>query len=125
MAEQRGETLPENRTLSDEEAAVVEWLLHHGDRSSSLSPLGEAVGRLRVVGRCGCGCASVDFLNNGQNGEARPVAEGLGSDSRGRQCGIILWTKNGTLSGLEVYECEPGSAADIPSVETLRPYGAT
>jgi hypothetical protein len=125
MAEKRAETLPEDRTLSDAEVAVVEWLLHHGDRSTSFSALGEAVGKLRVVGRCGCGCASVDFVKDGQNGTALSIAESLGSDSRGRQCGIILWSKNGALSGLEIYECEPGSAAEIPSVETLRSCGAT
>ena len=113
-------TLPEDRAITEHEAAVVDWVLAHAAFEGPLDRLREGLRRLRVVSRCACGCASVDFARDGQSEGASPVAEALGEDSRGRVCGVIVWELDGRVSGLEVYECEPGSATELPAVGTLR-----
>ena len=110
----------ENRPISEREAAVVDWLLVNGTLEGSFEHLRETVGRLRVVGRCTCGCASVDFVQDGQAGAASPIAEALAHDSFGREHGVILWGAGGEISGLEVYEGAAGSANELPEVRTLR-----
>ncbi len=115
-------TQRENRPISEREAAVVDWLLVNGALGGSLEHLRETVGRLRVVGRCTCGCASVDFVPDGQAGAARPIAEARAHDSFGRENGVILWGAGGEISGLEVYEGHPGSANELPEVRALRPW---
>ena len=117
-------TQPEDRPISEREAAVVDWLLANAVLGGSLEHLRETVGRLRVVGRCTCGCASVDFVPDGQAGEARPIAEARAHDSLGRENGVILWGAGGEISGLEVYEGAPGSANELPEVGALRPMGS-
>jgi len=117
-------TLPANRPITASEAAVVGWLLDNASIEGSLSHLIESVARLRVVGLCGCGCASVDFEPAGQSGTARPIADAVAKDDQGRRCGVILWGLDGAISGLEVYEGEPGSAKALPSIDSLRPSGA-
>jgi hypothetical protein len=113
-------TLPEDRPISEQEAAIVEWVLAHGTLEGPLDHLREGIRRLRVVARCTCGCASVDFAVSGQSARARRVAEAMGQDSSGRMSGVIVWEQGGRVSGLEIYDCEPGSSAELPAVESLR-----
>ena len=117
-------TLPADRPITEREAAVVDWVLANSALEGPLDYLREGVRHLRVVARCACGCASVDFAVNGQSASARPVAEAFGHDSLGRACGVIVWELNGRVSGLEVYECELGSATELPSIEALRRGGS-
>jgi hypothetical protein len=119
------ETLPEDRSLTEAETALVTWLVRHPDPSVSILDAQKDLSLLRVVGRCGCGCASVDFVAKGQCRGARPIANAIGKDSSGRECGIILWGREGHITGLEVYEHYPGSAAEVPALETLQAYDAT
>jgi len=52
-------TVQEDRPISDQEIAVVTWLLRNASVERPLQQLLGGVAQLRVVGRCGCGCASV------------------------------------------------------------------
>ena len=113
-------TLREDRPISEREAAVVDWVLSNGALEGSLDHLRDSVRHLRVVARCACGCASVDFILHGQSARARPIAEAVACDSCGRACGVIVWELDGRVSGLEVYEREPDSATELPSVGSLR-----
>ena len=113
-------TLPEDCAITEREAVVVDWVLANGALEESLDHLRPGIRDLRVVARCACGCASVDFVPHGQSAAARPLAEAAARDSRGRECGVIVWGSDGRVSGLEVYECEPGSATELPGIETLR-----
>ena len=55
--------IQEDRPLSSKETELVRWALEHGLRGShSYLP---QVDKLRVISRCGCGCASVDFSFDG------------------------------------------------------------
>src|SRR5258708_32401285 len=55
--------IPEDRPLTAQEAGLGRWLLEHGnpDAAGFLPQLADA----RVVSRCPCGCASIDFAIGG------------------------------------------------------------
>ena len=64
------EPIPEDRPLTGQEAALVRWLLEQGGTTAVgfIPQLAE----LRVISRCPCGCASIDFAIGG----TVPPAEG-------------------------------------------------
>jgi hypothetical protein len=56
-------TIPDDRLLTSAEAEFIRWLLAHGnERAREFLP---QVDRARVVGRCGCGCASINLSIDG------------------------------------------------------------
>ena len=114
-------TIEEDRPITEREAAVVVWLLENGWKHGPLNHPVEGVAKLRVVGRCACGCASVDFEEHGQSSGAGPIAEGYGKTPEGLQFGLILWGRDGAITGLEIYECHPGSANKLPDPAWLTP----
>jgi hypothetical protein len=113
-----GETIPENRAISSEEAAVVRWLLENGSLVGGVSHLEPSVSCLSVVGRCGCGCPSIDFVHGGQGVGSTRIAEGYGSTPEGDLVGLILWGTPDAILGLEVYGFEK-SAVSMPGLATL------
>ncbi|MHC4136114.1 MAG: hypothetical protein ACYS0K_14130 [Planctomycetota bacterium] len=113
-------TQAEDRPISAPEAKVVDWLLRNAE--GRLEHLVESVPQLSVVGRCGCGCASVDFEED--SGNSNPIAEAVGENSQGLQCGLILWGREDAVTGLEIYELDPGSASELPELGTLKPWDA-
>lgn len=66
-------TIDEDRVLSRHEVETVTWLVKNASLKGPLDHLLGGIDELRVVGRCGCGCASVDFENNGQAGDNHPT----------------------------------------------------
>jgi hypothetical protein len=69
--------IPDDRPLTDAEASLVRWLLSHGiprakDHLSQLD-------RARVVSRCYCGCASINFAIGGV---VPPPADGTTSSGK-------------------------------------------
>ena len=101
------------RPLTDREAGLVRWLLARGgERGARFLP---EVDDLRVVGVCGCGCASIDFIQ--VDGGMRPFAEHLWDGPDGG--GVFLFTVNDRLAGLEVYSF--GDPAGLPEPTQLRP----
>ncbi|MBI5502097.1 MAG: hypothetical protein HY907_17775 [Deltaproteobacteria bacterium] len=112
----------EDRPISEPEATVVEWLLKSASVVGPLDHLVPSVPRLRVVGRCTCGCASVDFEPSGQAGGSRPIADAVGEAEPGKLCGLILWGRDDAITGLEVYELSPGSNSTLPPVASLKPW---
>ena len=64
-------TLHEDRPISRQEIEIVSWLLRNASTKEPLNHLLDGIDRLRVVGRCGCGCASVDFEKDGHTGARR------------------------------------------------------
>src|SRR5262245_34162608 len=52
--------LNELRPVSAEESLLIRWLLEHGNSANSVRFLNQ-LSNASVVGRCGCGCASVDI----------------------------------------------------------------
>lgn len=112
----------EDRPIAEREAAVVEWLLKSASVVGPLDHVVPFVPRLRVVARCSCGCASVDFEPGGQAGGSRPIADAVGEAAPGTLCGLILWGRDEAITGLEVYELSPGSNLTLPPVASLKPW---
>jgi len=76
---------------------------------------------LRVVSRCGCGCASVDF--EAPTGDQLPsiVADAVAAGPNGEQLGLIVWAWEGRISGLEVYNFSE-DAAPLPVPDSICSY---
>lgn len=115
--------IPDDRPLTAEEAALVRWMLEHGTVSAAkfLPQLAEA----RVVSRCYCGCASVDFA---VAGVIPAPGDGIGiladfeyRTAEGYLCGVFVFERGGLLAGLEVWSvdglCIPST---LPAVEQLQ-----
>lgn len=118
--------IPDDRPLTPEEHALTRWLLERG--------MPEAAGylpqldRARVVARCGCGCASVDFAVGGRRPPSGAALEVLADyqwrDAAGRLGGVFPFAKDGLLAGLEVWSIDGEAATDrLPSLAVLEPLG--
>jgi hypothetical protein len=99
------------RAVTREEAAVIEWLLRHGEQGSD--HFFAQIETLTIVSRCTCGCPTVYFEL--ENNQASRKGEHLISDQLGtvdgEDVGVMLFELNGRLSSLEVYSC---AGADKP-----------
>src|ERR1044071_2248015 len=102
--------IPEHRPLTKAEYELARWMLEHG-KPTAKRFLAHREGA-RIVSRCACGCASVDFEVEGQ-----PSPTGglniLGDFVFGGEsdlAGAFVFERSGVLAGLEVY----GLAGDAP-----------
>ena len=118
MDKQPAATLEEDRPISTDEAAIVTWMLLHASVAGSLDHLASSVPSLRVVGRCACGCGSVDFEVNGQTLPFHRIVDATGQNSDGLEIGVLLWGCREAITGLEFYDLA-GSATGAPAVSTL------
>ena len=120
--------IPGGRPLTAQEASLVGWLLEHGspDAAAFLPQLFEA----RVVSRCHCGCASIDFAIGA---EVAPVATGVQVlsdyewvEADGSLFGVFVFARGGRLAGLEVWSVDGRStASSLPAIDQLRPLVIT
>ena len=74
------------------------------------SRLISTIDSLRVVGRCGCGCDSVDFARHDAPRPSGIVADGIGTTRAGGQVGVLVWASGEVLTGLEIYDMGAGDA---------------
>jgi hypothetical protein len=116
---------PEDRPLSAKEAALVIWMLEHGDaRAAAALP---QVERARVISRCGCGCASVDFSVDGVSPLPRSKMEIVSNycwfTERGNLCGASVFLRAGGLAGIDVWSIDGvETPRELPDPEQLRPH---
>ena len=118
--------IPDDRPLTPEERSLIKWMLEHGIPTARdfVSQLAEA----RVVTRCCCGCASLDFAIGGK---VPPAGTGMVTladytyQSAGELFGVFVFEQAGLLAGLEVYSLE-GQTTPIrlPCVEQLQPLSS-
>ena len=114
-----GLRIDEDRVLSPPETNLVRWLLEQGGPTVQ-AHITELV-RLRVVSRCGCGCASIDFACKPGVG-LEVLVEYQWEDEAGHLFGIFVFAKEGVLAGLEVYSIDGQvTPSRLPNVELLRP----
>src|SRR3954471_9388442 len=113
----------QTRPLSQTEAELVRYLLTHFDDAI---PYFHQLADLKIVGTCGCGCPSIDFLPDSPEGKSLPIADFSGKTSDGVEVGGMLWIREGRLSSLEVYQygSEP-STFGLPTVASIRPFPKT
>jgi hypothetical protein len=112
------------RRLRPEERATILALLGHADfegRDELLAQVDETL----VVGRCGCGCATVELARGeAARGDdpARPIPnEGtvLGPDGEPIG-GLLLFVAEGGLAELEVYSFAEEPISVFPPPDALR-----
>jgi hypothetical protein len=122
------EPIPEDRPLTTQEGLLVRWLLEHGnfDAAKFLPQLAE----VRVVSRCPCGCASIDFAIGETVPPARAgmqvLADYVWQTADGAHCGVFVFARGGQLAGLEVWSVDGMEAvSSLPAVEQLRPLAAS
>ena len=120
-------SIPENRPLAPDESSLVRWMLRHG--SASAAGYVPQLDHARVVSRCGCGCASVDFA---VEGATPPLGDGIGiladfeyRNIDGHLCGAFVFERAGLLAGLEVWSVDGQSTPSaLPAPSQLQPLGA-
>ena len=107
------------RPLTAEEHDLIEAML--GAVRSGLSRYIGQLESAEVVGGCGCGCPSVDLLVASAVTDAAPspVLLADAESPEGVAVGVILWARNGQLSGLEVHPWDGTDVIRLPRPETL------
>jgi hypothetical protein len=91
---------PEGQPLSTAESALVRWMLQHGEAGATTFL--STVDALRVVARCSCGCASIDFTAD-KSGPMTIVADFGIKQADGVPGGVFLFARGGKLAGLDVH----------------------
>jgi hypothetical protein len=109
------------RTVTVQEAAVVEWLLDHAAMGDVTAYRQKPVEALQVIPGCACGCASLEFAPKAWGG-ARMIADGLAVYPDGQEAGLILWGREGAIVLLEIFDHHPGSSRRFPEIAHLRTY---
>jgi hypothetical protein len=118
--------MSEERALISDEIRVMDQLLSLDFPGASELRLQQA--HARVVGRCQCGCATVDLAVDVSSapparGVPSPIpaeAEVVGEDEQ-PVGGVIVFLKDGYLSGLEIYS-HGAPISEWPATDKLRPY---
>lgn len=72
-----------------------------------------------MVGRCDCGCASLDFQHKTSGSHIIADWGALYPDRQ--RAGIILWGRDNELVMLEIYEMDP-VADRVPQIADLRRF---
>ena len=117
--------IPDERPLTDAEYQLAQWMLEHGEPEAKafLPQLRQA----RVVTRCPCGCASIDFEVAGHpspTGGLHILADFLyGGESD--LSGVFIFERNGVLAGIEVYGLAGDAPKTLPEHASLRPFGSS
>ena len=114
----------EDRPLTTQEAVLTSWLLEHGQAAAT--QFLPQVGRARVVARCRCGCASVDFAVDGQRAPPEESMQIL-SDYQwrgpsGELFGVFVFARRDLLCGLEVWSIDGEATPTVlPDPSNLTP----
>ena len=123
MAKSHTSSIPEDRLLTDEEKALVAWLLDHG------APKAEAfrhqLQNARVASRCACGCASVDFSIDGKQSDEvglNILSDFYWLDDKGISYGVFVFAKGDLLAGLEVYSMSGKTPVSLPLLTQIRSW---
>ena len=100
--------IPIRRAIRHEEVEVIRAALEQAGVGSVTTSAVAAIQSLVVVGRCECGCASVDFETEASPERSTLVADGVGKTPRLGQVGIIVWGRPDAITGIEVYDLGAG-----------------
>jgi hypothetical protein len=118
-------TIPDARPLTEEERALLGWLIERGTGDVAL--LRSQLDRASVSARCGCGCASIDLAIDGcqesKDGPMQVVADFAWKTDTGHLCGAYLFTRGERLAGLDLWSID-GAETPIapPAIERLFSY---
>ena len=122
------ESIKEDRPLSEREHTLVRWLLEHGEEHAAAFV--SQLSNTRVVARCGCGCASVDFAVAGQRAPSSGGMDILSDygwrDASGHRFGAFVFARGGILAGLDLWSIDGhATATRLPELSELIPIENT
>lgn len=109
------------RSISPEELAVIAQAVRVGAIKGSKLPSLDSLASLRVIGKCDCGCASVDFEQLGTGQAPSLVADAIGDTPGGERVNLLVFAYGGRFTALEVV----GYAADpvpLPIPSSVRAW---
>jgi|NGEPerStandDraft_6_1074524.scaffolds.fasta_scaffold30312_2 hypothetical protein len=112
------------RPLQPEERAALLALLNYADFDGRDALL-DQVDTARVVGFCGCGCATVEIAVDAApsaTSVAHPIPnEAVVLDEDGDAIGgVLVFVREGYLASLEVYDFNGVPISPLPSTDRLR-----
>jgi hypothetical protein len=119
-------SVPETRDLTAKEYELLKLLLENGTSETLhyLSQLQETT----VVGRCSCGCPTLDLAVAGKaaslGSPTTLLAEAGGISPEGVHFAITLHAREGLLSELEVYSIYGEGTFTLPDVASIEFYTA-
>lgn len=115
--------IAERRPIRQEEVDVIRATLERAPARPVDPDALESIPTLTVVGRCACGCASVDFDEPPSEHRSKPVGDGIGRTRRGGQVGVIVWGRQDAITGLEIYDLGAGDGdLVLPAPESIVPW---
>jgi hypothetical protein len=114
---------PEHRPLSKEERALLEWLIANGNPDAQ--QYASQIVNVRVVGRCTCGCPSIDLAvgdhTQRKTAPSHILADFEGKTPEGIEVGVILHGREGEISELEIYAiADVKNPFGLPRIESLK-----
>ena len=93
----------EPRPLTVEEVVVTAAAIRHAPYGKGFQlDDGYLNSKLKVVGRCDCGCASLFFSSPEWTLEHHRVADGTGYTADGERIDVIVWATSAGLAHLEL-----------------------
>jgi hypothetical protein len=113
------------RPLRPDERRLLGWLLEHG--TPAAASYAAQLPMVTVVSHCGCGCPTIDLAVDGRaaplSSPSDILADAVGVSPEGVRVGVILHSREGMLSELEVYSVagHQGTFA-LPRPEDLEPF---
>jgi hypothetical protein len=111
-----------SRPISAREVVVIRTALERAAAAPEFKQLTVKADRLHVVGKCDCGCDSVDFTERGKV-PSKPLADGIGSTARGGKVGVIIWGTPEMITGLEIYDLGAGDHdRKLPTPESIASF---
>ncbi len=115
----------QRRSISAVEVATIQAAVALAPCPPVPTGILEGVASLRVTSRCDCGCDSVDFEAPTSDAAPSRLADGVGTTPSGGQVGILVWTRGGHITGLEVYDLGAGDEdLRLPITDSIRPWEA-
>ncbi len=107
------------RAITPAELAVLRRAVQVGSIAEADVPSLDGAESLQVVGRCACGCASVDFQRLRPGHLPGLVADASGETGTGERVDVLVFASEGQFTGLEIvsYTDDP---APLPIPSTIR-----
>lgn len=113
-----------DRPLTTQEQLLIRWLLEHGE-TNAIDFLPQLL-QARVIGRCSCGCASIDLAITGNNvlrGAPMDIlSDYLWRDEQGHLFGAYVFAHEGLLAGLDLWSVDGQAMGErLPEIHELWP----
>ncbi|MBV5338489.1 MAG: hypothetical protein J0665_02860 [Deltaproteobacteria bacterium] len=114
--------MKQNRKITDQEVEVIRTTLERAS-VETVNVAASTIESLIVISQCDCGCVSVDFQSPPLDELSKPIADGIGLTPKGGEVGIIVWGRNGQITGLEVYDIGAGeNDLVLPVTDSIKPW---